>query len=262
MPGERIPLGARLRARLEVEKAECSVKDEAQTTLPPPNETKPLQTTLPPPHFTPPTAASLLGIDFAKGLGGECFTCGGEAAPARSAKLALQEALLSNSNRQLDRRPRSDKHVLRGGMVRLSPRLPAFNFVDKLGECGDARCGCYRLYRPDIRKHFRDVVSQTTLGQLSRSKLQRLRYVTVGSGSLLTDFEILCALDSLGVAATTPDPPGPPPPPEDLPGRAAGGPDVPAGRDAPQQRLGLRASTQQYGSWECTQEVCLRYFGA
>ena len=200
MPGERIPLGARLRARLEVEKAESSVKDEAQTTLPPPNESKPLQTTLPPPHFTPPTAASLLGIDFAKGLGGECFTCGGEAAPARSAKLALQEALLSNSNRQLDRRPRSDKHVLRGGMVRLSPRLPAFNFVDKLGECGDARCGCYRLYRPDIRKHFRDVVSQTTLGQLSRSKLQRLRYVTVGSGSLLTDFEILCALDSLGVA--------------------------------------------------------------
>ena len=56
------------------------------------------------------------------------------------------------------------------------------------------------MYRPDIRKHFRDVVSQTTLGQLSRSKLQRLRYVTVGSGSLLTDFEILCALDSLGVA--------------------------------------------------------------
>ena len=69
--------------------------------------------------------------------------------------------------------------------------------IDAFGECGDSRCGCYRLWRPEVRERFRHwVVGAATDGL---ADLERVRYVTVGCGLLLADFEILCGLVERGL---------------------------------------------------------------
>lgn len=92
----------------------------------------------------------------------------------------------------MERHPRSRTYEMRNAQVRIAQACAGFFWVSEFGECGDSRCGCYRLWRPDVRRRFRENVVKCTLEQLGACG--RVRYVTVGSGSLLTDFEILCAL--------------------------------------------------------------------
>ena len=62
-----------------------------------------------------------------------------------------------------------------------------------------------------MRRHFRDLVVARTEAQLSVSlgalgnERSAVRYVTVGSGQLLTDFEILCGLVSAGLEIESTD---------------------------------------------------------
>ncbi|KAL1503472.1 hypothetical protein AB1Y20_011956 [Prymnesium parvum] len=85
----------------------------------------------------------------------------------------------------------------RGAYVRLALSWPLARRVDALGECADSRCGCYRLHRPEVRQRFCKWVVDAALEGLPGQR--RVRYVTVGSGLLLTDFEILCGLVERGV---------------------------------------------------------------
>ena len=52
-----------------------------------------------------------------------------------------------------------------------------------------------------MRRHFIDVVTRLTVEQMDCNPPhhERIRYVTVGSGSLLTDWEILCSLNANGL---------------------------------------------------------------
>ena len=79
-----------------------------------------------------------------------------------------------------------------------------FRFVERFGECADSKCGCYRPWRPDVRRRFRDACAQLTTtasGAIVSAAAARraVRYVTFCSGQLLTDFELLCALVDRGL---------------------------------------------------------------
>lgn len=74
---------------------------------------------------------------------------------------------------------------------------PLFNCVCHLKECGDATCSCNRL-NGNTRSRFRKLVVRRTCNALARKGCTSIRYVTLGSGGLLTDFEILCALQQQG----------------------------------------------------------------
>jgi hypothetical protein len=71
------------------------------------------------------------------------------------------------------------------------------------GECDDSNCGCYRLTNPQARLRFRQLVAEVVDSALRDSSLEQsslpVRYVTLGSGALLTDFEILLDLWSRGL---------------------------------------------------------------
>lgn len=92
------------------------------------------------------------------------------------------------------------------GHVRIAPgdsellRIWASDF----GECGDSGCRCYRIAYPQVRHDFRNVVVRRTTAAARAAAIVEgataaVRYVSVGCGSLLTDFEILCGLASQGV---------------------------------------------------------------
>lgn len=226
MPEGRIPLGARLRASL-AEKKQSDAKDVSAlandktaglekvvlrkepkadaiaevSTNGQRHEDVHSHSKFPDHHFVAPTAASLLGQEVQSG---KCFTSGGSASPtlpSSNIKDAIRQHVLSCSQQKaLSRLPHSRYHEMRNGQVRLRRTVPGFDFVDKFGECGDSRCGCYRLSRPDVRRNFCHTVAQVTQSQLRRLDAARVRYVTVGSGSLLTDFEILCTLEGLGLS--------------------------------------------------------------
>ena len=66
-------------------------------------------------------------------------------------------------------------------------------WVSPLGECADPRCATYRVQHPNVRRNFRDCVVSRMAARLGPG--ERLRYVTVGSGRLLYDLEILLALE-------------------------------------------------------------------
>lgn len=75
-----------------------------------------------------------------------------------------------------------------------------------LGECGDSSCGCYRLAytkTASARATFRNMVVTRTTEQCSATSAMysgsSVRYVSVGCGKLLTDFEILCGLEEKGL---------------------------------------------------------------
>ena len=71
------------------------------------------------------------------------------------------------------------------------------------GECGGGSCGCYRLRWPWVRVSFRNFVVRRTVQQMARAlrdgRSRAVRYVSIGCGSLLTDFEILCGLQMKGL---------------------------------------------------------------
>ena len=105
----------------------------------------------------------------------------------------IAERILTGANA-----PVANTYVNRDGSVRLSlvEKLLA-TYCHAFGECGGDGCGCNRLKRPHCRQRFRELVATRTASAL----LQRpVRAVTLGSGELLTDFEILLGLWSRGVA--------------------------------------------------------------
>ena len=95
--------------------------------------------------------------------------------------------------------------------VRKSGEMPAvFRWTSRLGECGGDHCSCNRLSAPWVRAGFRNLVVRRTVEQLSGRTSDRrapppsphpppVRYVSVGCGHLLTDFEILCGLQLKGL---------------------------------------------------------------
>ena len=87
-----------------------------------------------------------------------------------------------------------------GGMVRINTqgKPPLSTWAADFAECGDSSCGCYRLTWPHVRADFRNVVVLRTADAARRhgGALGAVRYVSVGCGSLLTDFEILCGLQA------------------------------------------------------------------
>ena len=116
----------------------------------------------------------------------------------------------------------------RDGSIRVSEQHGAvvIECTRALGECADDMCSCNRLKRPKVRQSFRDgVVAAVTEalssteasaarssssssgvgsggdsgGQSASSIRKPVRYVTLGSGLLLTDFEILCGLVDQGL---------------------------------------------------------------
>ena len=91
-----------------------------------------------------------------------------------------------------------DSHFeMRDASVRVASGTAAFAFASNLGECGDTRCGCYRLWRPEARGSFTRFVAQRAAMCLRPGAV--VRYCTVGSGQLLADFEALCLLVQAGL---------------------------------------------------------------
>ena len=84
------------------------------------------------------------------------------------------------------------------GSVRISAPRSLHALAGDLGECADPRCGCYRLSRPQVRASFRELVVGATCKLVRQAGAKHIHYVTVGSGQLLTDFEILCDLWAAG----------------------------------------------------------------
>lgn len=65
-------------------------------------------------------------------------------------------------------------------------------WLSPLGECADPRCATYRVKHPNVRRDFRECVVSRVAARLGAG--ERLRYVSLGSGRLLYDLEILLAL--------------------------------------------------------------------
>ena len=85
-----------------------------------------------------------------------------------------------------------DTFVTRDNQLRLAKRGEndeVGKWLAELGECADPRCGCFRQTQPKARQAFREAL----LSRVSRAR----RYVTVGSGGLLYDLELLLSLQQL-----------------------------------------------------------------
>ena len=89
------------------------------------------------------------------------------------------------------------------GMVRVEHhgQPPLSIWAADFGECADASCGCYRIAWPNVRRDFRNLVvlrtaAAATVDGADMAGLAAVRYVSVGCGSLLSDFEILCGLQA------------------------------------------------------------------
>ena len=87
----------------------------------------------------------------------------------------------------------------RGGGISLSKEgvgARCFAFCRDFGECGCHGCGCNRLQNPNGRRRFREMVVARTESDVARNPV---RFVTIGAGNLLTDFEILLGLWQRGM---------------------------------------------------------------
>ena len=80
----------------------------------------------------------------------------------------------------------------RGGFVSPPDALECLGVVDALGECGDRTCGTHRLTKPGVRRGFVDRLCAAYAEKVGPRA--PLRYVSIGSGLCLLDFEILCTL--------------------------------------------------------------------
>ena len=140
---------------------------------------------------------------------------GAFAAPSDEARAHVRRMVLSGAG----------GYELRDGYVRVK-RFGSLSSVTEwtsnLGECGDSNCGCYRLSESAAsrlaRPKFRNAVVTRTHAWFTQQQQQRqgrppeedddarqrggpegIRYVSIGCGSLLTDFEILCGLQERGL---------------------------------------------------------------
>eukprot|EP00966_Prymnesium_polylepis_P210300 4870048-Prymnesium_polylepis.2 len=111
------------------------------------------------------------------------------AQPAHEEALALLKASAPSTHFE-----RPDGSVVIAAACARTPE--AFSFVEALGECGDARCTCYRLSVPAVRASFVDLVVGRTLHSIvpTTDGPPAVRYVTLGCGALLTDAQILAGL--------------------------------------------------------------------
>ena len=94
--------------------------------------------------------------------------------------------------------PNRLNYVIRGDAVRLAPTVPCVHLANALGECADESCGCNRLKFPQVRFEFRSSVIERGLEALRAAGRTSVRYVSVGCGMLLNDFEILCGFEAAG----------------------------------------------------------------
>ena len=140
--------------------------------------------------------------------------------PTQSTRNLVRRALLSDSAEFEDR----------SGYVRYRPQAGAAAFeswTEPFGECPDKGCGCSRLREPRVRSRFRNFVVSRTAVQLAKASVigkggkvrsaadadpsmevttepfateppPPVRYVSVGCGRMLSDFEILCGLAERG----------------------------------------------------------------
>lgn len=110
--------------------------------------------------------------------------------PDSAARAEVERAVLSGTA----------SYALLDGHVRLSRSngVGVSCWTSGLGECGDRRCGCFRLSRPEVRRRFRHFVAALSDEQMSQRSRMSVRYMTVGCGQLLADFEIMCDLRSRG----------------------------------------------------------------
>lgn len=87
------------------------------------------------------------------------------------------------------------KYCQEGYYVKISEEIRAtWPGLQSFGECGDRSCTCHRLTRPWVRDVFKECVVKS----MGRGSDLALHYVSLGSGSLLADLEILCALQATG----------------------------------------------------------------
>ena len=164
---------------------------------PPPTTGKALPVASPPAHSSSHdgvsvSAASLLGLSV-QDLWPRTFRRPATLAPSEGDKRRLREYIL--------RQHAGGVHEMRRGSVRLMTRGWPFSLADGLsafGECGDSRCGCYRMWRPEVRGRFCRWVGEAAAEGFEA--LTAVRYVTVGCGQLLTDLEVLLGLEERGLA--------------------------------------------------------------
>jgi hypothetical protein len=126
----------------------------------------------------------------------------------------------------------------RDGYVKIHSKRESFrHWTQDFGECADRKCGCYRLrVGSNVRTKFRNLVVKRTVEQFNEAQVAQfrdalaevegpggiaaasdrlrfpssedtrgcgargVRYVSIGCGRLLTDFEILCGLQEKGLA--------------------------------------------------------------
>lgn len=100
----------------------------------------------------------------------------------------------TNLHRMLGQRSNGSCFECDGGSVRFSKAAKA-PWCSSLGECGASLCGCYRLTRPRVRGEFVTMVHTRAKAAVGDT----LRYATIGSGCLLTDFEIVLGFWASGV---------------------------------------------------------------
>lgn len=75
--------------------------------------------------------------------------------------------------------------------------------VAGLGECGDPECGANRIFRPEVRSQFRDFIIGWASKAMSTDERWHgeagICYVSLGSGQLLFDLELLERLRSMRI---------------------------------------------------------------
>jgi hypothetical protein len=81
----------------------------------------------------------------------------------------------------------------------LSRDCAAGAWLGAFAECGEAGCACNRLTQPAVRRQFREAIVRHVLRALHQGgERPTVRYVGLGSGLLLSDAELLCALQEGG----------------------------------------------------------------
>ena len=180
---ENLKLGSRMKLESAVLAAAADAKPPliaaistaaaGQGALPPPPSPSPAAPPPPPPlrrllSSSTASAIGLLGEEFASHLVPRCFTASSAMAlPSDSDRQQVLDSLpIASPAAPFSRHPRVQGYEVRGGQVRLSSAKVAFQWASKFGECADSRCGCYRLWRPDVRRHFVRKVVELTLAQL------------------------------------------------------------------------------------------------
>ena len=108
--------------------------------------------------------------------------------PEEYVRARVQKALLQGAPQQT--------FTLRGGEVSLSGGNAALSGLLSLSECADTDCGCYRLTKPWVRASMARGIGR--LSALSFAKGDSVRYLSIGCGMLLTDLQVLCALQEAG----------------------------------------------------------------